>query len=174
MALNVSLTQVTVTHQSKNGDYNGLVPYAKTLLLETSKFLDFYSDPEGSGTVFLYKEREDRQVPAVMYKTATTPEALEIKLLEAENNQFLYLEITEIVNLHSGKKERPTVQVRRVNIEQIIKGYDILIGEESTPTHSYLIVHRGPFEVLRYKTTHLINEIDAIASESFSISVSGS
>lgn len=174
MAINVALTQVTVTHQSKDGEYNGLVPYAKTLLLETSKFCDILSDPNGAGSIFYYKEREDRRVPAYLYKTALTPAALHIKLLEAENEQFQYLEVTEIKNMYSGKVERPTVQTRRINIEQIIKGYDVKLGSETTATHSYIYVHRGPFEVLRYKTTSLIDEIDNVYSESFSISASGS
>lgn len=174
MAINVALTQVTVTHRAKDGEYDSLKPYAKTLLLETSKFCDFLTSYDGSGTIFLYKEREDRRCPAVMYKTALTPEALHIQLIEAENEQFQYLEIVEMKNVYSGEIERPPVQVRRINIEQIIKGYDFTIGDEVTPTHSYLYVHRGPFDVWRYKTTSLIDEIDNVYSESFSISVSGS
>lgn len=159
--MNNALFQVTVTH--KDG-----TAYAKTLLLSTAKVLDFQTDPEGAGTVFYYLERHDRNVPAILYKTNMTMAAFHALLLEAENEQWIYLEVTEIQNVYSKKTSKPAVQVRRVSVDQIIKGYD------RDTRSSYLFVNRGPFEVLRYKTSHLIAEIDAAASESFSISASGS
>jgi len=159
--MNVALFQVTTTH--KNGSV-----YAKTLLLETSIVCDFQDDPGGAGTVFYYRERQDRKFPATLFKTNMTSEAFHALLLEAENEQWLYLEVTEIRNEYYGSSERPSIQTRRVNVEQIIKGYD------RDSRSSFIWVNRGPFEVLRFKTSHTIDEIDNVASESFSISVSGS
>jgi hypothetical protein len=95
-----------------------------------------------------------------------TQENFHALLLESENEQWIYLQVTEILNLGHQKKEVPSVQMRRFNIEQLIKGWDI------DTASSYLVVDQGPFKKLRYKTTSTIAEIDAAASESFSISVS--
>ena len=165
--MNIATFQITTTHKG-SGNSTNLKAYAKDLLLVTNRVQDFYTDPAGAGTVFWYDERPDRQVPAVMYKTNMTSEAFHAKILEAENEQWLYLEVVEEKDMGNGRKIIPSVLVRRVNIEQIIKAYDI------STTQSYLYIRRGAaFNVLRLKTTHTIDEIDAVASESFSISASG-
>ena len=157
--MNSALCQITTTHKNK-------LAYAKTLLIGTRRVLDFWTDPLGAGTELYYLERNDRQVPAPLFKVNMTSEALHALLLESENEQWIYIQVEEEMNVGNKKKIYPSVEVRRVNIEQIIWGYDI------DTTSSYLFIDRGPFGVWRLKTTHTIDEIDNIASESFSISVS--
>lgn len=156
-----TLFQVTVTKKNRK-------TYAKTLLLTAAKVLDFYEDTDG-GTVFYYAERQDRRLPAVEYKTAINSAAFHALLRGAANEQFVYIEVTEIVNENSGAVSTiPSGRTYRVNIDNIIDGYD------RDTRSSYIRIERGPFEVLRFKTSHLIAEIDDISSISYSISVSGS
>jgi len=157
--MNSSLFQVTVTKKNR-------ATYAETLLLTTAKVLDFYEDTDGA-VIFHYKDREDRRVKATEYKTAINGAAFHALLLGSENEQWIYIEVTEIANVLIGKKEK-IVRTVRLNIDQLIYGYD------RDTRSSYLFVDRGPFEMLRFKTSHTIAEIDDISSISFSISASGS
>lgn len=157
--MNSSLFTVTTTKKNR-------VTSAETLLLSTSKVIDFYEDTDG-GTVFYYVERQDRRCPAVEYKTAINSAAFHALLRGAENDQWIYIEVTEIQNVHNGRTSKD-VRTYRINIDQIIKAYD------RDTRSSYIFIERGPFEVLRLKTSHTIADLDNISSVSYSISISGS
>jgi hypothetical protein len=156
--MNSALFITAVTHKNRS-------TWAKSLLLGTRRVIEFQDDPLGAGTEFRYLERWDRRVPSVLYKTNMVSSQFHGLLLESENEQFIYLQVVEVMNVANKKKEIPSVETRRINIEHIVKGWDI------DTTSSYLIIDDG-FTMMRMKTTHTIEEIDAVASESFSISVS--
>lgn len=145
------------------------VDSAESLLLSTSKVLDFYEDSDG-GTVFYYLERDGRRDKAIEYKCALNGAAFEALLRGAQNNMWVYIEVTEIYNeLNEGLVQRyPNGQTFRVNIDHIAK------GKNRDTRSSFLWIDRGAFELLRFKTSHTIEEIDDISSISFSISASGS
>lgn len=149
------LMQITTTEKDRKTS-------AETLLLVSSKVCDFWEDTDG--VVFYYKYRDDRREKSVEFKTALTMAQFHQKLNEVANEQYVYVQVTEIY----GKFKQALVVNRtyRVNIDQIAYGKNI------NTTSSYLWIDRGPFELLRLKTTHTIDEIDNIASESFSISTS--
>lgn len=140
-------------------------PYSKTLLLNTSKVLFFVADSSypTTRTVFHYEYCPDSQEKPVKFTANVSVAEFGKRVNEAGNVRFPWIDIIEdhFKPVNSGNGER-----RRLCVDRIIYGYDI------DTTSCFIWFAYGSFSKKRYKTSHLIADLQRSGSASASLSAS--
>lgn len=148
----------TETMVRKNG-----ATYTKELLLCTQRVGEFFTNAD-SYTEFHYKERRNDRVSPIRFQTATSKAAFHAKVREAENEQWMNIQLLYEKGHGSADGWRTLNKTKRINDEDIIMGWDGETGQ------SHLIIEDADFRARHYITSHTIDEIN----ETFSASVSRS
>ena len=142
-------------------------PYVKTLLLSTTKILDFRADDLNptTKTLVYYLEAEDGREQAVEYIVDHHINVVTSRARRATNEPFFYVHVLT-TQQHFGR-EKPEDKMWKLNADRIVKGYD-----NSDGLTSYVTIERGAFKTVRIKTSHLVAEIAEASSQSRSLSAS--
>lgn len=134
--------------------------YAKSLLFNTERVVDFYSK-DASNTIVYYKNQVDRRDATDKYEFALTKAQVEAWFDESLYNTRVDLPILE---KYAPSKE---TFVKVVNVA----ASDVILGIDIDASTSYLWVARGSFEIIKFKVNATIAEIESASSTSVSIAI---
>ena len=134
--------------------------YAKTLLFNTDRIVDFYSK-DASNTIVYYQNQVDRRDSTSKYEFALTKAQVESWFDESLYNTRIDLPVLE--------KFAPSKEtfVKVVNVA----ASDVVIGIDIDASTSYVEVARGSFEIVKFKVNSTIAEIESASSTSVSIAI---
>lgn len=160
-----SLAMVTVSERDRQ-------PYAKTILIQTSKVLDFKPSPSATTTKteFYYLYSEDKQEAAHFFVADHFVNTFKSRIREAANEAWVWIHVLTTQSFTGREKtigDNAGGEMWQINTNRIVYGYDNADG-----LTSYIYIERGNNKTLKLKTSHLIADISQASSASRSLSQS--
>ena len=166
----MSLFIQVVTKRNRSTDTGPATSY----LFSNKKTGDFYENPDGTVT-FFQLIRDDRREKWDEYECSETSESFHAKVRETDNERWVYIQKMQ-EKIHRSRWDTKN-QMIHLDTTRIIKAWNesfsnVTDGVKSTISGSRILYDRGPFGIIEIRTSHTIEEINAMGSESTSISAS--
>lgn len=159
----MALVSVPVTEKNREA-------YVKTVLINTLKVCDFKND--SGSCVFHYEWTAGEKTPSIEVKTSYSKNTFHALVRQATNERWFNIQV--LTERSGDMAGRATTGHRRAKDVNAVKKIDTsrIIWAENVGTGSDVWYARTPFEVVIFRTSQTITDLNRGESASFSMSES--